>query len=155
MLSYLLYTNFFIRDKIPHMKIVELHKVPKNKRGKINKNGIKPEPCEKFTLNYLILFGFNIELIKPVGVKGTNNPDVLIFGTIWEIKTPTSHNKNTIKMRFRHASNQAQKVIFDLRGIEKHADEVEKQIIELFKGDGNVRRMMLIAKSGKIFDISK
>ena len=133
------------------MKIIELHQVSDNKIGKINKNGIKPEPNEEKTLNYLTLFGFDIELIRPSNTYKTKNPDVLIFGTIWEIKTPISSNKNTIKNRFREASSQADKVIFDLRFIKKNSIEAEKQIRQLFKGDGHVRRMIIIEKTGDVF----
>ena len=137
------------------MKINEIKQVPDSKIGKLNKNKVVPKPNEEFTLNYLLLFGFNIELIRPTSTQKVKNPDVLIMGTIWEIKTPTSSSKNTIKNRFREASNQAAKVIFDLRKVKKDADKVEKQLLELFRGNGTVRRMMIIQKSGTLLDFIK
>lgn len=137
------------------MKIREVQKVPKNKIGHFNENGVKPEPGEEGTIKYLTLFGFDIEFIRPSSTKKAKNPDVLIMGTIWEIKTPTSSNENTIKMRFRDASKQAEKIIFDLRGVKKNPDKVERQIMDLFMGDGRVRHMMLIKKDGRLLDIVK
>ena len=125
------------------MKTKEIKKVSKNRIGRISKNGVKPEPNEDNTFNYLALYGFDIELIKPTRTKKVKNPDVLIMGAVWEAKTPISSNKNTIKNRFREAADQASKVIFDLRNIRNGADEAEKQIIELFKGNGKVRRMIV------------
>ncbi len=137
------------------MKVKELEKVPKNKVGHVNKNGVKPEPNEESTFNYLTLFGFSIELIKPTRTQKVKNPDVLIAGAVWEVKTPISSNKNTIKNRFREAAGQAAKIIFDLRNIKNDADKVEKQIIDLFTGNGEVRHLMIIEKSGKLLDLIK
>ena len=101
------------------------------------------------------MFGFNLELIRPSSIKKIHNPDVLIMGGIWEIKTPTSHNENTIKIRFRKASKQAKRIIFDLRSVKKKADKVEKQIIDLFQGSGNVHHIMIIEKSGRLLELKK
>ncbi|MBQ8992342.1 hypothetical protein IJ090_02840 [Candidatus Saccharibacteria bacterium] len=137
------------------MKIQEILKVPKNKIGRINKNGVKPEENEDKTFSYLTLFGLNIELIQPTGIKKAKNPDVFIMGTIWEVKTPISSNQNTIKNRFREASRQSSKIIFDLRFIKRDADKVEKQIMDMFQAGGRVRRMLIIEKSGKLLDVTK
>ena len=134
------------------MKIKELQKVPKAKIGHINKNGVKLEPGEEDTLNYLILFGFDVELIRPTRTQKIKNPDALIMGTIWEVKTPTSCNKTTIKNRFREAADQATHIVFDLRNIRKHSDDVKKQLINLFMEEGLVHRMIIIEKSGKALD---
>ena len=91
----------------------------------------------------------------PTSLKGVSNPDSLISGAIWEVKTPTSSNEQTIKNRFREAASQSSKVIFDLRFIKTHPDKVEKQIISLYKGNRFVHRLMIIEKSGKIIDITK
>ena len=137
------------------MKINVIEKVPKNKIGKLNKNGVKSESCEEDTLNYLILFGFNVELIKPSNIKKMHNPDALIMGSIWEIKTPTSYNENTIKIRFRKASKQAKKIIFDLRSVKKNANKVEKQIVGMFQNSGNVHHIMIIEKSGRLLELKR
>ena len=137
------------------MKIRELHQVPKEKIGRVIKNGVKTEVNEDSTILYLTQFGFDVELIKPASTKKSNNPDVLIMGSIWEIKSPESANKNTIKNRFRKGSKQATKIVFDFRNIKKDADKAETQVMDLFKKAGRVRHMMAIKKNGKLFDIIK
>ena len=137
------------------MRITVIEKVPKDKIGRVNKNGVKLEPCEEATFDYLTLFGFDIEIIKPTRMKKVKNPDILICGTIWEVKTPTSCNKKTIKNRFRKAVKQAGRIVFDIRGVKRNADKVEKQIIDMFNGDGDVRHIMIARKDGKILDITK
>lgn len=137
------------------MKITILQKVPRNKVGKINKNGVVPKPNEEFTFKYLILYGFNIEIIRPSSTEKMKNPDILIMGTIWEVKTPISNKKNTIRNRFREASDQADKIIFDLRKIKTNVDDVEKWLIGMFEKRGRVRRMIIIEKSGRTIDVNK
>ncbi|MBQ7040786.1 hypothetical protein IJN73_01825 [Candidatus Saccharibacteria bacterium] len=137
------------------MQIREIPKAKKNKIGYINKNGVKSEANENETFSYLTLFGMNIELIKPTGIKKAKNPDIFIMGSIWEVKTPISANRNTIKNRFREASRQASKIIFDLRFIKNNADKVEIQLINMFKTGGQVRRMLIIEKSGRLLDVTK
>ena len=80
---------------------------------------MKLESNEEQTFRYLTLFGLNVELIRPTGMKTVKNPDALILGTIWEAKAPVSSKRNTVKNRFRKASKQAQNVIFDLRFVKE------------------------------------
>ena len=137
------------------MKVKELQQVSNDRIGCVNKNGVKSEPNEEATFSYLTLFGFNIELIKPTSTEKAKNADILIMGSIWEVKTPTSSSRSTIKARFRKASKQSTKVIFDLRFVNGDAEKVKQQIIEMFKGGGQVRRMMIIEKCGKMLDLYK
>ena len=137
------------------MKIKKLQQVPHDKIGRVDKNNVKLEPHEESTILYLSQFGFDIELIRPSSTKKSNNPDILIMGTIWEIKGPESSNKTTIKNRFRKASKQSTKIVFDLRKVRKDVNKVEKQVFQLFKGDGKIRRMMIIEKDGTLLDITK
>lgn len=137
------------------MRIVERNPVVSNRIGRVNRNGVKTEPGEDSTILYLTQFGFDIDLIKPTIIKNMNNPDVVIMNSVWEIKTPSSSSKATIKKRFRKAADQADRIIFDLRKIRKDPDKVKKQIIDLFSGDGKVCRMMIIEKSGRVIDFIK
>lgn len=137
------------------MKIVKLNKVKKEKIGHVNLNGIELEPQERKTIRLLKKYGFNIEIIRPTNTPKTKNPDLLMLGTIWEMKAPTSFNENTLKIRMKKASKQASHVIFDLRNIKKEYTKVEKCIIDLFAGNSRMRRMILIKKNGEAVDIFK
>ena len=137
------------------MRVKELQKVTNDKVGRIIKNNVKTEPNEDKTLVYLTQFGFNIELIRPNNTAKANNPDIMMLGTIWEIKGPTSNNKTTLKNRFSKASKQARKIIFDLRGIKHNSEVAEKEILKLFEKPGNVDHMIIIRKNGTTLDFSK
>ena len=136
------------------MLIKELKVLPKEKHGRFIEN-TKIEKHEKRTCRYLLKFGFNIETINPVNISGTNNPDILISGAIWEIKSPFSYNKQTLKNRMKKASKQASRVIFDLRNIKNGYDKAEYSLIKLFYGNTRIRRMIIIKKNGKTLDFRK
>lgn len=137
------------------MKIVELKKAKKEKVGHINLNGVKPEPQERRTIRLLSQYGFNIEVIRPTNTPKTNNPDILMLGTIWEMKAPTSFNENTLKLRMKKAAKQAGHIVFDLRSVKKNSEKVEKYINGLFIGNSKMRRMILIKKDGRAVDFIK
>lgn len=136
------------------MRIVEMKLVPKNKRGIFHKNSIKLEHYEEKTARLLTFYGFNVEVIRPTNTPKMNNPDILMTGTMWEIKTPINYNKNTLKNRMKKASKQANQVIFDLRNVKNH-EKAQKYIIELFRGNRRIRRMIIITKDKKVLDLRK
>ncbi len=137
------------------MKIKELSQVPGDKVGRVNKKGVSTESHEDSTILYLTQFGLDIELIKPANVPKTKNADIFMLGATWEMESPTTCNKTTIKADFRKAKSQSDRIIFDLRRVKKDADGVEKQILKIFEGRGRVRRLIIIEKSGKILDCIK
>lgn len=137
------------------MKIVELQKVSKSKRGKFRKNNVELCPHEENTINYLTFYGFTINVICPVRTPKMRNPDILIDGAIWEMKSPVSSNLKTIKKRMHEASEQATRIIVDLRRVKKEHKKVESDIIKRFRSKGSFRRMLLITKDGSVFDYKK
>ena len=137
------------------MKIRELEKVPSDRIGRVDKKDANPKPHEESTAVHLAQFGFDIEFVKPTNTYKAKSADAFIMGSIWEMKAPTTFNKATIKEDFRRAKDQSDRIIFDLRRVKKHADDVGKQIIAIFKGKGRVRKLIIIEKNGKVFDFSK
>ena len=131
------------------MRKSELKPVAKGKIGKVIRNGVKLEPHEDITTEFLTHFGFNIEIIKPTDIPRVNNPDLLISGAIWEVKAPTTSSEETLKKRFKKASKQAGRIILDLRGVVRDYEKVE------IENNRNLRKMMIITKSGKLLDFSK
>lgn len=136
------------------MKIVELKKVPNHKIGRIILNNIFLEPHEYRTILLLAEYGFDIEVLRPSGTPKSTNADVMMFGTIWEMKALFSYNRNTIKCRFKKASHQSDHIIVDLRNMKKDIMPAENFVKQLFKGSGTLKRMILITSSN-IVDITK
>lgn len=137
------------------MKVRELHIVPSNKIGRINKNNIQTKLHEDSTVLYLSQFGYDIDFVKPRNTNRARTADLMMQGSLWEMKSPTSFNDSTIKADFRKAASQSDRVIFDLRRIKKNTDRVEKQLIKVFNGRGRVRKMIIIRKNGSVLEFSR
>lgn len=137
------------------MKINELQQVPKNKRGKLHKNGVKIEPHEESTARFLTKYGFVVDVIRPVNTPKMHNPDFLISGVIWEAKSPEGRSKKNIERKFHEASGQASSLILDLRRIKRPANESENDALKEFKKSSRIKHMLLITKNRKLLDFRK
>ncbi len=137
------------------MKILAKDKLSVKRAGKTKYNNIKLEEHEIKTLKILNEFGFDIEVLRPMNTPCLNNPDIVMEGSIWEMKAPRSYNQKTLKERIRKASRQANKVIFDLRMIAQNKNEAKEFLIRLFEGNRHMKRMLLIIDDEIILDIIK
>lgn len=46
--------------------------------------------------------------------QGAKNPDLLLDGNLWEMKSPTGTGKSTISHQFERARKQADRLVLDL-----------------------------------------
>ena len=136
------------------MKIVELSKVSSKKIGRVLLNNAFLEPHEYRTILFLVEYGFNIEVLRPSGTPESNNPDIFMLGTIWEIKALFKYNQNTMKRRFKKASHQSDHIVIDLRNMKKDSDIAKEYAQQLFEGSRTLKRMILIT-TDKTIDIKK
>ena len=138
------------------LKIRELKPAPDGEVGYIRKNGAITEPHEDSTFVFLAQFGFDIECIIKNHTPKTHNADISMMGTIWEVKSPESSNKKTLKKRIHTASTQSSHVVFDLRRVRaQFYTEVEKEVIQRFRDKASFRHMLLITNDGRLLDILK
>ena len=137
------------------MRIIELKQVPKDRQGSFHNNGVRLEPHEERTAKFLVLYGFSIEVIRPMNMPKMNNPDILMDGTIWEMKAPMRYNENTLKVRMKKASKQAKRIIFDFRNMKKDYKEAQSFVVKLFTGNREMRRMIILTKDKKVLDFYK
>lgn len=139
------------------MKIVELKPVSKNKVGRIIKNGVKLEPHEYETIFLLANLGYNIELVRPSNIPHSNNPDLEMQGTFWEMKGPESPDEDTIATKFRKAVKQSGgRAVYDIRRIPSGSmQRIEQYILKLFKNTRGMRRIILIQSDDRVLDITK
>lgn len=56
-----------------------------------------------------------VRFLAPRRVRGSKNPDILVDGVVWEIKTIERLGRNTIEHAGRKGLKQASNLIFDLR----------------------------------------
>ena len=130
--------------------------VSRNKYGRVIFNNQDLEAHEKKTVFYLSRFGFDVETLTPSNVPKSKNPDLLMLGTMWEMKGPRVYNEATIQTKFRKALKQSGgRAVFDLRNLRDNSDKTEKYIMRLFRLTRGMKRIIIIRKSGRLLDIFK
>lgn len=76
----------------------------------------------------------------------------MIGGSIWKTKSPTTSDLKTIKKRMHEASEQATRIIVDLRRVKKNYNKIEKDVIKRFCNKDSFKVMILITESGEVFE---
>ena len=132
------------------MITTDLTKVSSEKFGRILLNNAFLESHEYRTILFLAEYGFDIEVLCPSGTPKSNNPDIYMLGTIWEIKALFRYNQNTMKRRFKKASHQSDHIIVDLRNIKNDSIEAAKYAKQLFEGSRTLKRMILITPNKSV-----
>lgn len=98
-----------------------------------------------------------VRFLAPKRIKGSKNPDLLIDGVIWEIKTVEKLGKNTLDHAERKGLKQADNLIFDLRKLtmileRKAMLELER---EFLKRKGWRGLIVVVRPSGKCLHFKK
>ena len=117
--------------------------------------GVKLEPHEEKTIDFFLKIGKNVEVLSQSNTKKQSSPDIEFDGLVWEMKSPTSSNRRTIENRVREAARQSRNIIFDLRRVKKFSDKAEKEVLKQYELSSNIRKLIIIKKSGKRLDFNK
>jgi len=96
-----------------------------------------------------------VEFLIPVDDYKRKTADVVMMGTLWEIKCPIGSSKSTIGNQFRVASKQARNIVIDTRRTVLDYDSIEKRVLFELKERPSVKRVILIDKNGKIVAFEK
>ena len=123
------------------------------KRGTITPNGVSLEKHENDTIVYFTEMGYNIELIPPSRSPGSRQPDFIMNGLPWEMKSPISNGARTIEHAVRSASKQSENIIIDLRRSKIDDERAIAQIKFHASKRTNIRRLIVITKKGAHIDI--
>lgn len=123
----------------------------KAKVGEITKEiGAVIEPHEALAVDVLALNGFDVRFLKPRNMYKTKTPDIAMVGLEWEIKSPTSSSKTTIRNIMLKGTKQSRYVIIDtirtnlpdeliIRDLEKYATQHQ-----------SLKKLIMITKYRKI-----
>ena len=128
----------------------------RSKFGKIDTNGVELEEHEKETVAYFLKLGHDVELIKPTYTPKIRNPDIMMNGIIWEMKSPQGKSKRTVERIFNRGAHQSQNLIIDLR--RRSAQNLEKDIKDLenrFHKSSRIKRLYIITHNGKLLSYKK
>lgn len=141
------------------MKIQEIKFSPPNpgRRGRLITNGVHILAHELAAYHFLCQLGKTLELILPSNTPGSKNPDLVMDGVIWELKSPTGQSLRTIQRILHKAGKQAENVILDLRRTRQIGDHAATiTITAYFQASRRLRRVLVILpQSQKAFYYKK
>ena len=123
--------------------------------GILKQNGVHLKDHEHITVKLLLKNGFDVELIPPSEIKGLKNPDIMLMGMAWEMKSPEGGGRNTIKNTVQNASHQAQNIIIDLRRCKMPDEKALKELKQRFLLSKRLKRMKVICSNEQVIDFIK
>lgn len=116
-------------------------------QGRLLTNGVILERHEMMTVNFLLDYGYDIELIRPSLTPHSKNADLIMLGLVWEMKTLTTGSKTSLTTTFRRATRQSPNVIMDLRWVRMSEDVAIRLLDMLFNSSKHAKRLMIITRS--------
>lgn len=117
--------------------------------------GMRPRP-EDHELHIASILSRHFETdIEFVPRANQRTADFLINGMLWELKSPTGTGKNNVQRQLQEAHHQSKNVIIDASRSKMHAIKIRRQVEHQFKIVKSVKRLLFIAKNGKVFEITR
>ena len=118
-------------------------------------SNISPYP-EKFEVSAAAIlsehFKCDVEFIRRSNIR---TADVIIGNVIWEIKSPTGSGKRNIQHQFYRALKQSQNIVIDARRSKLHITKIIRELQRQYLMTKNIKRLLLITKTGKVIDFAK
>lgn len=112
-------------------------------------------PHELKTAEALARAGYTVEFIRRSEEQRAKSADVLINGSLWEMKAPTSSNMKAVEKNLRKATKQATYVIFDCRRMKSVPENaIEREIrICVSKRIKTLKSVLSVNRKGQVIDI--
>ena len=96
-----------------------------------------------------------VAFLTPIDDYLRKTADIVMMGSLWEIKSPIGSSKSTISNQFKVASRQARNIIIDSRRTSLSDEEIEKSIQSELKKRTRTKKVILINKLENIVEIQK
>lgn len=125
------------------------------KRGKLIDHGVRLMPHEAMTMEFFLDEGNDIELVIPSNTMKNKSADWLLWGKIWEVKSPRTSNTNTLAVMLKRAAKQSENLIVDLRGVKGDEFRVIKIIQRKFTMSKRLKNLLIITKDKEILKWKK
>lgn len=122
------------------------------RRGIYIPPGRQPWPHELRVAKILAMAGHNIEFLPENHLR---TADIKLDGIDYEIKSPESFNPNTLEHKLKDATRQSENIIIDSSRIKKTRDDkIRRFLVNQFRKQPQIKKMLFITKRGGIVDIS-
>lgn len=131
-----------------------MEKAP-HKTGKIDISQLNtpPEKAEFSTAKYFAELGKDIVFIRPSNIKENYRPDFTMDGKGWEVKNPTGKGKSTIDRNLRHAVEQSDHIIFDLRQYKGDEKSCISKLRKEFQLRHNIHNLLIIKRNRELISL--
>ena len=110
---------------------------------------------ELATANRLIAIGYNVEFRTPSNVEGVKNPDILLNGEIWEMKSPEGSGKHNISDQMKRAGKQSRRMVLDLARSPLDELAVISEVRHRLKGNKRLDQVLIIRRDGTALELSR
>ncbi len=114
-----------------------------------------PEKNEFATAKYFADQGKDITFIRPSNIKENYRPDFSMDGNEWEVKNPEGKGKSTIDRNIRHAAEQSDHIIFDLRHYKGDEPSSITKLQKEFQLRRKIKELIIIKRNGEAVFLSK
>ena len=112
-------------------------------------------PHERKTAQALARAGYDVEFVKKSEEAYATTADVLIDGTLWEMKSPTASNIKAIERNLKRARWQSG-IVFDSRRMKNLPDAaIERELRKCAASINGVRRVLFVNRHGVVIDITQ
>ena len=110
---------------------------------------------ELLTAETLAGAGYTVEFLPANSTRYAKSPDVLIDGQKWEMKSPKTDKLSAIERNLKRATRQSGNVIIDSHRMSKiHDSSVQKLLIQKYKQQKTVKKLLFINRKRQVIDIS-
>lgn len=126
-----------------------------NSKGKIIiRPGISIWPHELRTAEALATAGYTVEFVRKSENDYEKTPDVLINGTLWEMKAPKSSKLHMVEQNLRRALRQSSNVVFDSRRMKGLPDAAIERELRKWSGQlSSLQHLLFVSRHADVIDI--
>lgn len=110
---------------------------------------------ELITAQILAQNGYDVTFLPIEAGFSGKSPDVLMMGLKWEIKSPKTSKLSALERNLKKATKQSGNIIIDSRRLDGlHDTTIQKFLVQKFKQQKTIKRLLFINKKREAIDIS-
>jgi len=118
--------------------------------------GLSVRPHEMETAERLRALGFAVEFLPVSDEPGRRNPDILLNGEIWEMKSPQGNSeKNTIDTQLRDAGHQSAHLVLDTSRTPLADDFIVAEVRRRLQYRLRLKSVIILLKNGDVVRINR
>jgi len=117
--------------------------------------GLNLEDHEILTGKFLAKHGEDVEFLMPSRRRNSRNPDLLLRGQRWEVKSPIGNSKTTISNALKRAVKQSSYIILDSRRTKLSDEVILTEVRRNIQLTRSMKKVLVITKSGSLVEIHR